>query len=83
MKYALRLAGALIASAMALFGAGQTAQAQAFYAGKTITVITSSGVMTTPSRVESVALSTAAAMSPRASAVIATDDDTVDGSAAK
>jgi len=48
-----------------------------------ITKLTSSGVSTTPNRVDKVALSTAAATLPRASAVIATDDDTVDGNAAR
>ncbi len=48
-----------------------------------MTRLTSSGVRNTPSKVDKVALSTAAATCPRARAVIATEDDTVDGSTAK
>src|SRR5690606_22915217 len=43
----------------------------------------SSGVTNTPSRLDRVALNTASGTLPRASEVIATEDDTVDGSAAR
>ena len=45
--------------------------------------LASNGVSTTPSRVDRLALSTAAATSPLASAVIATEDETVEGSTAR
>ena len=48
-----------------------------------MTRLTSKGVRNTPSRVDKVALSTAAATCPRASAVIATDEDTVEGKTAR
>src|SRR4051812_16953780 len=45
------------------------------------TTLSQSGVSTTPSKLDKVALKTAAATLPRAAAVSATDEDTVDGSA--
>lgn len=48
-----------------------------------MTRLTSSGVRNTPSSVDKVALSTAAATWPRAKAVMATEDDTVEGNTAR